>query len=329
MKRYFLVLALIALLSVSVAAAQDTPIPLRIGYQRGDYFNIALEQGWLDEVFGEDYAIETVLFPAGPPLLEALNAGAIDFGGTGDAPPIFAQSAGVPLRYVASQVAYGTEAVIVPADSEIQTLEDLAGKRIAYVQGSSANYLFVLALQAAGLTPDDVESIPLAPADAQAAFAGGNVDAWVIWDPFLTIAQIQSGARILVTAEELHQKRVYYLASQTFAETSPETLPLLVDVLQRAVDWIDESPEDYSAFLEAQTSVPAAVWSAAFTQVGSPADIEYINTSIVDTQQAIADTFFSLELIPEAIVVADAVWTTDGVIPEPALEVTAEATPES
>jgi sulfonate transport system substrate-binding protein len=325
MKRVLPILILIALLAVSVTSAQSDPIPLRIAYQRGDFINLAIEQGWLDEVFGDDYIVETTLFPSGPPLLEALNAGAIDFGGTGDAPPVFAQASGVPLRYVASQSAvYGNEAVIVPADSEIQSLEDLAGKRIAYVRGSSANYLFVLALQAAGLSVDDVESVPLAPADASVAFQGGNIDAWVIWDPFLTIAQTQSDARILVTAAELHEKRVYFLASQAFTEAYPETVSLLIDLLQRAVDWIRENPDEYAAYLEAQTTVPAAVWTAA-ANGATPADIEYLNTAIVAGQQQVADTFFSLGLIPQAITIADAVWTPTGEIPEP----TPEATPAS
>jgi sulfonate transport system substrate-binding protein len=330
MKRLVLVLVLLTVLALAFSvSSQDDPIPLRIGYQRGDLFSLAQEQGWIDEVFGEDYEVELTLFPAGPPLLEALNAGAIDFGGTGDAPPVFAQASGVPLRYVASQRAYGNEAIIVPADSDIESLEDLAGKRIAYVSGSSANYLFVLALQEAGLSVDDVESVLLAPADASAAFQGGNIDAWVIWDPFLTSAQLQSNARVLVRASELHDKRVYFLASQAFTEVQPDTLPLLVDLLQRGVEYIRENPDGYAEYLEAQTTVPADLWRAAFIDAGEPADIEYINTSIVEAQQAVADTFFELELIPQAITVADAVWTPTGVIPEATPEATSEATAEA
>ena len=46
------------------------------------------------------YKVAWTEFPSGPPLLEALNVGAIDFGITGEAPPIFAQAAGAPLLYV-------------------------------------------------------------------------------------------------------------------------------------------------------------------------------------------------------------------------------------
>jgi len=47
------------------------------------------------------YKVVWTEFPSGPPLLEALNVGAIDFGNTGEAPPIFAQAAGAPIQYVA------------------------------------------------------------------------------------------------------------------------------------------------------------------------------------------------------------------------------------
>ncbi|MDX2161295.1 MAG: aliphatic sulfonate ABC transporter substrate-binding protein [bacterium] len=324
MKRLILVVALVALLSVSFgASAQSEPTVIRIGHQRGDLFSLAIAQGWVDEVFPpEQYTVEFSLFPSGPPLLEALNAGAIDFGGTGDAPPVFAQAAGVPLRYVATQVAYGNEAVIVPADSEIDSLDDLAGQQIAYVRGSSANYLLVLALQAGGVAFEDVESVLLPPADANAAFQSGAVDAWVIWDPFLTVAQTQSNARVLAYASDLHNKRVYFSASEAFTESNPDLLPELVALLQRGVDWISENPTAYSAYLASETGIDAAVWDTAYSELGAPADITYLDSTIVAAQQQVADTFFELELIPQAIDVASAVWHPDGVIPEATPEAT-------
>lgn len=329
MKR-FVLLVLFVLLTFSAVSAQDEPTVIRIGHQRGDLFSLAIANGWVEEAFPPDeFTVEFSLFPSGPPLLEALNAGAIDFGGTGDAPPVFAQAAGVPLRYVATQVAYGNEAVIVPADSPIDSLDDLAGKNIAYVRGSSANYLLVLALQAGGVEFTDVESVLLPPADANAAFQSGAVDAWVIWDPFLTVAVTQSQARVLTYASDLHQKRVYFEASEAFVEAHPELLPQLVALLQRGVDWISENPADYSTYLAAETGIEAAVWDAAYSELGAPADITYLDTAIVAGQQQVADTFFALELIPQAIVVEDAVWHPDGVIPDPTPEPTAEATPGS
>ncbi len=134
-----------------------------LGYPRGGLSTLLRAEQLIENALGDDVRVSWTLFPAGPPLLEAMNAGAIDFGSTGDSPPVFAQAAGVPLRYVAGQRSLSDEAVIVPEGSDIRSLEGLEGKEVAYTVGSSANYTLVKALGSVGLSLDDIESVPLAP----------------------------------------------------------------------------------------------------------------------------------------------------------------------
>ena len=123
--------------------------------------------------------------PGGPQLLEALNTGSIDFGHTGEAPPIFAQAAGAPLVYLAHEPpSPASEGIIVPKDSDIASIQDLKGKKIALNKGSNVHYLLVRLLEQAGISYDEIETIYLPPADARAAFESGSIDAWVIWDRF-------------------------------------------------------------------------------------------------------------------------------------------------
>src|SRR6185437_17177841 len=120
----------------------------------------------------------------------------IDFGSTGEAPPIFAQAAGAPLLYVGHEPpAPKGEALIVPKDSKIATVADLKGKRVALNKGSNVHYLLVRALEHAGLKYSDITPEFLAPSDALAAFSRGSIDAWVIWDPYEAAAQASTGAR--------------------------------------------------------------------------------------------------------------------------------------
>ena len=129
-------------------------------------------------------------FPSGPPLLEALNVGAIDFGNTGEAPPIFAQAAGADLIYVGNEPsASAAEAIVVPKNSSIKNLTALKGKKIALNKGSNVHYLLVKLLEKGGVKYSEIDPIYLTPADARAAFERGSVDAWVIWEPFLAAAQ--------------------------------------------------------------------------------------------------------------------------------------------
>jgi sulfonate transport system substrate-binding protein len=184
-------IALAAIASGSIAmpaAGEDKTV--RIGYQKTGILVVAKQQGTLEKRLAKDgVTVSWVQFPSGPPLLEALNAGRIDFGYTGDAPPIFAQAAGADLVYIAASPADGVgEALIVKPDSAVKTVAELKGKRIGLTKRSSAHNFLVAVLEKAGVRYDEVSPVFLAPADAAAAFANGSIDAWAIWDPFLAIA---------------------------------------------------------------------------------------------------------------------------------------------
>ena len=74
---------------------------LRIGFQKYGTLVLLKERGPLEKrLEPQGWTVTWTEFPGGPQLLEALNVGAIDFGTTGEAPPIFAQAAGAPLLYV-------------------------------------------------------------------------------------------------------------------------------------------------------------------------------------------------------------------------------------
>ena len=106
---------------------------------------------WRTKLKAVGYKVVWTEFPSGPPLLEALNVGAIDFGNTGEAPPIFAQAAGAPLVYVAYEPpAPKGEAILVPKDSSLKSVADLKGKKVALNKGSNVHYLLVKALEKAG-----------------------------------------------------------------------------------------------------------------------------------------------------------------------------------
>ena len=304
--RFFLTCLFIALSAIFTGGAM-AQTEVRIGYQRGNIFDVLMDQRFVEDALGEDYTVTWTLFAAGPPLLEAMNAGAIDFGLTGDTPPVFAQAAGVPLRYVASQHTPTNEAIIVPEGSEIQSVADLAGKKVGYTVGSSANYTLVKALETAGLTLDDVESVPLTPADARAAFQGGSLDAWSIWDPFLTSATQELAARSLISRYDVGDYRWFYLASETFVTEQEAALTTILEQLQVATDWIRENPDGYAQLLTDQTGIPTEVWTQILTQRDFQ-DPEPITPELVASQQGVADTFFESGSLPTEINVKDAVW---------------------
>src|SRR5579859_5461254 len=103
MRRMFRPLSILCCLTLLLLAQAGSRAEekVRIGYQKYGTMLLLKESGALDATLkAQGIAVEWREFPAGPQLLEALNVGAIDFGTTGEAPPIFAQAAGAPLVYV-------------------------------------------------------------------------------------------------------------------------------------------------------------------------------------------------------------------------------------
>ena len=156
-----------AVLSVSIVAAavsasygQDRQDKvLRIGFQKYGKLVLLKSKGTLeDKLKAAGYKVVWTEFPSGPPLLEALNVGAIDFGNTGEAPPIFAQAAGAPIQYVAYEPpAPKGEAILVPKDSKLNSVADLKGKKVALNKGSNVHYLLLKALEKAGVKYSEIE----------------------------------------------------------------------------------------------------------------------------------------------------------------------------
>jgi sulfonate transport system substrate-binding protein len=280
---------------------------LRIGYQKNGVLVIARQQGILERRLAKQNAtVKWVEFTSGPPLLEALGAGSIDIGQTGDAPPIFAQAAGTNLVYVAGQPITNGQGILVKHDSSIHSLADLKGKRIGFTKGSSAHNVVLLALEKAGLKYDDITPVYLSPPDGGAAFASGSIDAWAVWDPYFAVGETKNAGRILVNATELGKTNSFYLANKTFAANNTALLREAIEGLSEAATWADAHRDDVAKSLAQVTGLDLSIQTIAANR--SSFAIGKISDEIVATQQGVADRFFKLGLIPRAIVVKDAVW---------------------
>jgi sulfonate transport system substrate-binding protein len=282
---------------------------VRIGYQKGSSNLLVLKaQNLLPPVLDPlGYTITWTEFQAGPPMLEALNAGALDFGITGAPPPIFAQAAGADLIYAAAtRPAPLREGILVPQDSAIQTVADLKGKKVAVAKGSSANAFLAYALKGAGLEWGDVEAVWLLPADAKAAFDGGSVDAWAIWDPYAAVAEETSNARSIADGNTAnHTNRSFYLASRAFATDHAEALAGIISALETSDAWAGAHPEEVAELVIGETGIDFD--TQLKVEKRSAYGIEPITPEIIAEQQDLADMFLELGLIPEKVTIADAV----------------------
>ncbi len=250
--------ALLAPRRGTAAPGGAAPKEFKVGFQKGAAILVLGREQQVIEKRLKTLGVNNVQwveFQFGPPMLEALGAGAIDIGSVGDTPPIFAQAAGSPLVYVASTPS-AEHAVLVQHDSPIKTLAELKGKRVAFGRGSSAHNVTVKALALAGLTLKDVIPTYLAPADATAAFNGGTIDAWVVWDPFYAIAQERYNARVIAdTSDKRLASASYYLSSRDFADKYPAVLSAALDEIGKLTQWSGQHRDELAKLAASVTSI--------------------------------------------------------------------------
>jgi sulfonate transport system substrate-binding protein len=311
--RWFKKIIAVAVLSMTTALAgvgasygQDKVV--RIGFQKYGKLVLLKSRGTLEpRLKALGYDVKWTEFQFGPPLLEAINVGAIDFGNTGETPPVFAQAAGAPIRYVAYEPpAQKGEAILVQKDSPLKSVADLKGKKVAVAKGSNAHYLLVKALEKAGVKYEDITPAFLAPADARAAFESGAVDAWSIWDPYQSAADLTLGAKTLTDATGLVPNTQFYLSSQTFIQTEPKVLDIVLDELRGVDAWAKADIHAVAEQLSPAVGLPVPVLEVALKRQSY--GIKPIDDQVLVDQQKLADTLYQLKLIPKEVHVSDIGW---------------------
>jgi sulfonate transport system substrate-binding protein len=297
---------LVLMAAAPFALTQNADRVIRIGYQKYGTLVLLKARGSLEKRLAPMHvAVKWTEFPAGPQLLEGLNVGSIDFGTVGEAPPIFAQAAGADLVYVGNEPpASAGEAILVPKDSPIQTVDGLKGKKVALNKGSNVHFLLVKLLERAGVNYDDIDTIFLTPADARAAFERGSVDAWVIWEPFLAAAQRQTGARILADGNGVVSNHQFYLASRPYASKSAEVVAIVLEELTAVDQWAKTNLKEAAAALQPQIGLDQATLELALSRGGY--GVTPVSDAVLAEQQRIADAFYDLKLIPKHITIRDA-----------------------
>jgi sulfonate transport system substrate-binding protein len=156
--------ALILLCPLPTYAVSEATKIVHIGYQKSGFLLLVRNEHTLEkrlEPFG--YSVEWHEFTSRPPLLEAINSGSVDFGHSGQPPPVFAaQENGVPFIYVAAtEPSPDSSGLLVPQNSPLKTVADVKGKRLAFARGSSSHLLTAQLLARTGLTFADIKPIYL------------------------------------------------------------------------------------------------------------------------------------------------------------------------
>jgi sulfonate transport system substrate-binding protein len=248
-----------ALATSAVAADQIT---LRIGDQKGGNRSLLEAAGLTKDL---PYKIQWSEFPAAAPILEAINAGALDVGHTGDLAFLTVFANGSPIKAIGGVRANAdTQAILVRQDSPIKTAADLKGKRLAGTRGGWGQFLIDATLEKAGHKITDATFAPLGPVDAKIALVAGSIDGWAVWEPYVSYAVLKDNARVVADGAGLTPTLTFIIASDQAIATKREAIADFLNRLNKARTWSREHVEDYAKNTAELTKLPEDVLLRAY-----------------------------------------------------------------
>ena len=290
----------------------DTGYTVRIGFPSGSRTDPASSPadiwaqhlGLFDEAFGAaDIQLEWEPFlGAGPAINEALIAGSLDIANYADTAGILGRTAGADTSLVAIDNPLTEVWLVVPADSDIQTVADLEGRSVATIKATLPHRFLLTVLEANGLSVDDIEFINMSLPDSEAALDAGQIDAAVTlgngaprlfdrgYRPIASTVEYPDAAGISVFA-----------ATNPFLAAHPSFFPVYLAIRDQAVAWAAANPEEaYQVLADALQLTPeqAEVVQPTFdfTSAISPEILQRIrNTDAFLVDQGLAPVPLDLE----------------------------------
>jgi len=264
--RVILIVALALALGLTACKPQGGGVPaggatvLKIGSQKGSLRALLEASGVLQ---GAPYRVEWSEFGAASPLLEALADGAVDVGGVGDAPFVFAYAAGAPVQVIfayrtGTQLSSST-AVIVPETSSIKAPEDLRGRKVATVRGSVGHYLLIRLLQKHGVDPKAVQTVFLDPGSSRGALSSGAVDAWSTWSPYVGYGLLHDHDRKIADGRGVMSGIGFMAANRQSIQTKAAALQDFDRRLARAYAWGRTHQDVFAQRISTETGLPLDV----------------------------------------------------------------------
>lgn len=190
--------------------------------------------------------------------LEYLNSGSVDFASTAGLAAVLSRANGSPINTVYIQNQPEWTALVVVKNSQIKSLKDLKGKKIAATKGTDP-FLFTLqALDTVGLNKRDVQLVHLQHPDSKTALERGQVDAWAGLDPLMASAQVQSGAKLLYRNIGFNSYSVLSV-KESFTQQSPEAIEAVIKAYEQARKWAKANPEKLAELLARESKLPLNV----------------------------------------------------------------------
>ncbi len=177
----------------------------------------------------EGVDVRLVKFTSGPAQFDALQSGSVDTAWGAMSAFYMGTVKGLNAVWVYTAGDYNRlQGLVVPKGSTAKDIRDLQGKKVATTPGSTSYLAHLLALKAAGMTPQDVQFLPLQPPQQLAAIVNANVDGAWMWEPFIAPA-VKDGARWIVRDADVGSTTSFGMAANSkWAKDNTEALGRLL-----------------------------------------------------------------------------------------------------
>jgi ABC-type nitrate/sulfonate/bicarbonate transport system substrate-binding protein len=219
--------------------------------------------GAVDFFKEEGLTVELTRFNNFAPMMQAMTAGSLLVGEMGVAPSIIGLTRGLPLitPFLSSYStpSHPLERIMVMENSPIKTLDDLKGRKLAFLgPGTVPDMLLGALSKRTKIRKEDIELVPMPAPNMPDALAQGLVDAIFAIPPADTVAEQKYKARTVANATEL----VPYAGLSTFAlkreftEANPDVAKKLLRACILFTRWIDDNPTDARTMMAKNLGLP-------------------------------------------------------------------------
>jgi NitT/TauT family transport system substrate-binding protein len=246
---------------------------------------IAQENGYFAE---EGLQVNIEYVQAARFAMDALAAGQTDFATLVDLNVAFAGYAGNEDLSVIATVAHSRDSAIVARRSAgIQRPQDLAGKRIGVLPGTSSQIFADRFLAQHGVARDRVSAQNLQPIAIQTALVDGSIDAGSVWQPFVHNIVAALGADNVVVFEDLQAYTGYMniAVRRSWAAENSETAQAFLRALVRARDFVRDNPTEAQAIMAREINLDPAIVQAIWPQYDFVVELDAANLQQVVTEE--------------------------------------------
>jgi sulfonate transport system substrate-binding protein len=275
---------------------------------------VAKKEGTLEkELAKHNVKLEWVQTPgAFSATVDLFKSGQVNVTNAAVAPVVglFGRNLGLQIFSVSDVSDYDQSGLIASRQSGVTDIKGLAGKRVAVNASGKGEYLLLLALQKEGVPVDQVERVPLQPAEAASAFATGKVDAWGTWGSFYSEAKKQGGVVLASETKLTSDDLGIQAANEKLLAERPEVFKTWVKVIADLTEQQHQDPERFeNVFAKAGPTALSGDRLAEAISIGRTAPVPRIPTA-QDRERVghVAELFLENKVIQQPVDVQKAVY---------------------